>query len=160
MPRSRANCTAWTLPSMPRGPNPPGTTTPETLRSSRSISSPVAVSELIQTTSTSTSCCKSGVHQRFGDADVGIVQLDILADKPDADRLLVPLDVLDHRPPSRGDPGSAAGRSGWRRTRRGRPPRGSAALRRWWRRWACRSRPPAPTSQKSAIFSRTSSGMS
>ena len=95
---SRANLTAWTLPSIPRTPKPPGTRIPS--RSSRLVmaSSPTASSEGTQRRSSLTSLA-CAVAQRLDDGQVGVGKVDVLAHHTDGDDVAGNGGAMDHAVP-------------------------------------------------------------
>ena len=88
-PRARACRMAPILPSIPRMPNPPGISTPWT--SPSAAAAPPAVShssDATQCISTFAWCLKPAGAQRFGDRQVGVGQLDVLAHQSNPHRLV------------------------------------------------------------------------
>ena len=83
-------------------------------RGARARSSRSSVSESIQSISTRQPCVKPRVAQRLDDRQVGVLELDVLADERDPHRLVGRVGALDDRAPSSVRSGGAAprGRSG------------------------------------------------
>ena len=99
-PVSRAQWAARTLPSIPRWPNPPGTRTPA---APASRSSDVVGRELlaVDPADLRVHAVRPGrVAQGLGHGQVGVRQLDVLADERDLERRLGRLDPLDERAPA------------------------------------------------------------
>ena len=96
---SRAQRAAAILPSVPRAPKPPGTTTPETVRKRAGqlvgrdrlrVDPDDLRLDLVP---------EAGMGQRLEHAHVGVGQLDVLADDGDPHRPPRPADLLDEIPP-------------------------------------------------------------
>ena len=83
---SRAKPAAAILPSMPRKPKPPGITMPSRSRRRPSASRPSVSSDAIQSISTCAPHVVAAVLQRLGHREVGVGQVDVLADEADAHR--------------------------------------------------------------------------
>ena len=123
---SRAKWAARTLPSMPRWPKPPGTRMPATPSRRSWRLSWVSASESTQRTLASTPCAQAAWRSASVTRQVGVGQLDVLADEGDLEDRLGRLDPLDERAPASRGPARAPGRRGPARGRsagRGRTPR-------------------------------------
>ncbi len=150
MPRSRAKRMASTLPSMPRSPNPPGTSRPSTPARSRSGPSRSTASLWIRWMRTWARLATPGVVQGLVDRLVGVAVLGVLAHHGDADLVLGVAQAVQQVAPLR--PASARRPSAPASARSARPARsrpGSSAPRR--RRSPC----PSPRSRPRPARCRT-----
>ena len=158
IPRSRAKRIASTLPSMPRSPNPPGTSMPSKPASSRSGPSRSIDSLWMLLDANLRLIGDAGVVERFVDRLVGVAMLGVFADHGDRDfvlRIAQPVQqiapIVQIERPGRADPAVA------RSARRAGCRPGSAALRR--SKNPCRFSSITAsigTLQNRAIFSRSS----
>ena len=92
---SRATRQARIFPSQPREPKPPGTSTPSTPASSARASSSVMFSASTQRTRDAAAGVDARVLERLVDGEVGVVELHVLADERDLDRLAALAEPLD-----------------------------------------------------------------
>ena len=95
IPRSRATWQARIFPSQPREPKPPGTRTPSTLleQLGRLLVRHVLGVDPLHTHLRA--LVQAGVLERFVDREIGVVQLHVLADERDRDRLARFADAVD-----------------------------------------------------------------
>ena len=158
-PRSRATRQARILPSQPREPKPPGTSTPSTCSSSRSRLLERHALGVDPAHAHVAAVVDARVLERLVHREVGVVELHVLADERDLDRRRrARRSARSARPTRRGRPAAAA-RPSFSQTSSSRPSRlqrlrdeVDVAARR-----AFDDRPPrGSTSAKSAILSRMS----
>ena len=86
---------------MPRPPKPPGIRIPSACASRCSASASVSDSESTHSICDVAAVVEAGVAQRLGDRQVGVLELDVLADERDPDRLGRRVDALGQALPAR-----------------------------------------------------------
>ncbi len=99
VPDSRAWRTAATLPSIARGPKPPGMRMPSTPRNCSAASSGSSVSASTQSISRCGAVVDGPVLERLDDGEVGVLQLHVLAHDRDAHGALEIVDAPAERLP-------------------------------------------------------------
>ena len=82
------------MPSQPRAPKPPGTSTPSTVSRSSAVSSVRHVLRVDPAHPHGAAVVQAGMLERLVHGEVGVLKLHVLADERDLDELAPLLDAL------------------------------------------------------------------